>query len=179
MISKRSKARTWLVVLASGLFSLLIFLVAFSRPPLEQSSGAHYMAVGIFFLFMVGIWFLFGLGVQMMAGGGRLSTGSLPALLVAPVQASLAFSLALLLALFGWGTDSEIGFAFGGLALLIGFCLSTAALASQWAGRFKLSPLLSMLIAGLGGPIGLFLSAWLTYSLFGEDFLMYDAMMFL
>lgn len=179
MTSKRSKARTWLIVLASGLFSLLIFFVAFSRPPLEQSSGAHYLAVGIFYLSMVGIWFLLSLGAQMLAGRAKLTAESLPHLLTGPVRASLAFSLALLLALFGWGTETEIGFAFAALALLIGFCLSTAALASQWAGRFKLSPLISMLIAGLGGPIGLLLSAWLTYAIFGGDFLFYDAMMFL
>ncbi len=177
--SPRSKAVTWYYVLASGLFSLVIFLVAFSRPPLEQSSGLHYLAVVVFFLFLIAFWSLLSVGVNRLAGYSQFGRSVTQELFKAPVFASLAYGLALLLALFSFGTDTEIGYILAIFFLLIGFCLATAMLASHWAGRLKAPYWLVMGIAGLGGPGGLLISGWLSYTIFGEDFLYYDAMLFL
>lgn len=177
--SNRSKVRTRLIVLALGLFSLMIYLVAFSRPPLEQSSVPHYLAVIVFFGILIGFWSLLSVGVNRLGSYSRFGAAAGPELIKAPVVASLAFGLALLLALFSWGTETEMGYGMAILFLMIGFCMVVAVLASHWAGRLKAPIWLVMAIAGLGGPLGLLVSGWLTNSLFGEDFLVYDAMMFL
>ncbi len=177
--SRRPKNRTFLTVLVYGLSSLIVFLVAFSVPPLGKASASHYLAVVFFFTLLIFFWSLPGVILSRIGGYPRSEQLSIHELLTPPVSASLAYGLALLLALYSFGAGTEAGYTLAILFLLMGFCFAISILASYWAGHLKVPHWMVVGTTCLGGPGGLMVSGWLSYSIFGEDFLYYDVMLFL
>ena len=162
-----------------GFLALFILLVTFSRPPLAQDTVVHYLAVLVFFLIKIVIWFLLGGAAARISTQNRLSDQRMAPLFKGPFRASLAFAIPFLLAMAGLASGNEGGYMAAFALLLLGFCLAAATLASHWTSQYKAHPVLTLFLAGLGAPLGIMLSGWLTWTMFGESFFVYDPMMFL
>ena len=162
-----------------GIFALLILLVTFSRPPLAQDSVVHYLAVLVFFLIKVAFWFFLGAAAARITTENRLRDQRMAPLFKGPLRASLAFAIPFLLAMAGLASGDEGGYMAAFALILLGFCLVAAALAAHWTSQYKSHPVLALFLAGMGAPLGIMLSGWLTWTMFGESFFVYDPMMFL
>ncbi len=162
-----------------GFVAFVSLISVFSAGPLGDISAIHYASAGVFYLFMVLIWFLFALGTFRVGTKINFSNQKVFELFYAPFQASLAFVWPVLIGSVALAGKTETGFMVALGLFLLSICLSTAILAADWTRRWKILPFWGMLFAGVGGPTGIFLGGWLTWQIFGENFLDFDPLKFI